>query len=226
MKMNNSNTKFIYFGGPRQLEKCIVNQININGEMIQRSHITRYLGSYLYSALNFKEHMKKKCKAAMLNLLKIKASRKFLTKEASSKAVIALVTSHLDYANSILVGLPKVSIDQLYTVSAEYSSKIIVGRSKYESSSKCPEELHWLPIECRINFKVIALVFRCIHRLAHSYLKELIILKKPRRHRLRSEDLTRQLEIPRTSRHTFAARLFKVKGPLHCGINNQHMSEK
>ena len=96
MEMNDNKTEFIYFGGPRQLEKCIVNQININGEMIPRSYTTRYLGAYLDSALNFKEHIKIKCKAVMLNLLKIKATRKFLTKEASSKAVIALVTSHLD----------------------------------------------------------------------------------------------------------------------------------
>ena len=58
LKMNDSKTEFIYFGGPRQLEKFIVNKINVNGEMIQRSYITRHLGAYLDSALNFKEHIK------------------------------------------------------------------------------------------------------------------------------------------------------------------------
>ena len=116
-------TDSIYFGGPRQIEKCNVYQININEEMIQRSHITRYLGAYLDSALNVKEHTKKECKAAIMNLLKVKATRKFLTKEKSSKAFIALVTSHLDYANSILVGLPKVSIDQLQRVNNKLKHK-------------------------------------------------------------------------------------------------------
>ena len=151
LKMNDSKMEFIYFGGPRQLEICIVNQINVNGEIIPRSYITRYLGAYLNSALNFKEHIKIECKSAMLNLLKVKATRKFLTRKASSEAVIALVTSHLDYANWILVGLPKVSIDQLQRVH-NIAVKIILGRSKYESSSKCLEELHWLPIQYRINF--------------------------------------------------------------------------
>ena len=125
---------------------------------------------------------------------------------------MALVMSHLDYANSILVGLPKVSIDQLQRVQS-IAAKIVLGGSKYESSSKRLEELHWLPIQYRITFKVVTLVFRCIQIFAPSYLEELIVLKKPRRQRLRSEDLTRQLEIPRTSRHTFAARSFRVKGP-------------
>ena len=78
--------------------------------MIPRSHITRYLGAYLNSTLTLKEHIKKICKAAMLNLLKIKVTRKFLTKETGTILIIALVVSHLDYANSILVGLPKSSI--------------------------------------------------------------------------------------------------------------------
>ena len=42
----------------------------------------------------------------MLNLLKIKAARKNLTRTASNKLVVVLVLSHLDYANGILGGLP------------------------------------------------------------------------------------------------------------------------
>ena len=45
LKMNSSKTEFIYFGGPRQLEKCIINQINVNEEQIPRSQMTRYLGA-------------------------------------------------------------------------------------------------------------------------------------------------------------------------------------
>ena len=69
--MNESKTIFISFGGSRQLEKCINNTIIINGEDIQWSNVTRYLGAYLDSTLSFKEHINVKCKVAMLNLLKL-----------------------------------------------------------------------------------------------------------------------------------------------------------
>ena len=46
--------------GNRQLEKCLSHKINVNGEDIQRVELTRYLGDYLYSSLNFKEHIKMK----------------------------------------------------------------------------------------------------------------------------------------------------------------------
>ena len=132
LKMNDNKTEFIYFGGSRQLKKCFINQINLNGEMIPRSHITRYLGAYRNSVLNFKEHIKIKCKTAMLNLLKIKATRKFLTKKASSRVVIALVMSHLDYANSILVGLPKTSINLLQRVQ-NMVAKIVLGKTNMKA---------------------------------------------------------------------------------------------
>ena len=146
LKMNNSKTELIYCGGPRQPEKCIINQINVNGEQIPRSQMMRYLGAYLDSALNLKQHIKMKCEAAMLNLLKIKATRKYLTTEACTKAVITLVMTHLDFANSILTGLPKANICQLQRVQ-NMAAKFILQRNKFESSSKCLEDLHWLPIQ-------------------------------------------------------------------------------
>ena len=70
----------------------------------------------------------------MLNPLKIKATRKYLTTEACTKVVITLGMSHLDYANSILTGLPKASIHQLQRVQ-NMAAKIILQRNKFESSS-------------------------------------------------------------------------------------------
>ena len=58
LKMKDNITEFIYIGGLRQLKKCIINQINVNGEMLPMSYISRYLGAYPDSALSFKEHIK------------------------------------------------------------------------------------------------------------------------------------------------------------------------
>ena len=40
----------------------ITSQINVNGEQIPRSQMTRYLGAYLDPTLNLKQHIKIKCK--------------------------------------------------------------------------------------------------------------------------------------------------------------------
>ena len=68
LKLNKSKTEYIYFGWPSQLGKCVATTIDVNGETITRSNVTKYLGAHLDSTLNSKQHIKKKCKAAMFNL--------------------------------------------------------------------------------------------------------------------------------------------------------------
>ena len=88
--------EFIYFGWPSQLGKCVATTIDVNGETMARSNVTKYLGAHLDSALNFKQHIKTKWKAAMFNLEQIHATRKYLIRSASNKLMVSLVISHLD----------------------------------------------------------------------------------------------------------------------------------
>ena len=68
VKLNESKTKFIYFGSKQQLKKCTVDKININSETIQRSDTVKCLGGHLDQNLNLKKHIITKCKAAMMNI--------------------------------------------------------------------------------------------------------------------------------------------------------------
>ena len=140
LKMNDSKTKFIYFGLPSQLDKCITTTINVNGEEIERANITKYLGAHLDSKLDFKEHIKTKCKATMLNVYRVRAAMKNLTRSACNKLMVALVLSHLDYANSLLGNLPKSSINKMQLVQ-NIAARITLGKGKYESATRCLEKL-------------------------------------------------------------------------------------
>ena len=68
LKLNEAKTEFIYFGWPSQLGKCIVSTIDVNGETITRTKVTKYLEAHLDSTLNFKQHIKTKCNSAVFNL--------------------------------------------------------------------------------------------------------------------------------------------------------------
>ena len=59
---------------------------------------------------------------AIFNLFKIANIRNFLTTEACHTAVLAMVISHLDYANAIMVGLPEKTYRKA-TESSEYGCK-------------------------------------------------------------------------------------------------------
>ena len=106
----------------------------------------------------------------MINLQQIKLIRPFLNPEACTTLMLGLGISHLDYCNSILVGLPDVSINQMQRV-WNLAAKMILGKSKMDSASECLLALHWLPICSRINHKILTLVHKCIMGSAPEYLQ-------------------------------------------------------
>ena len=126
--------------------------------------------------------------------------------------MVALVLSHLDYANSLLGGLPKASIAKLQRIQ-NIAARVVLNRGKYDSATSCLEELHWLPIKYRIGYKIITLVHRGLHKAAPPYLTRLVNYHIPKQKGLCSEEDTSKLEIPRTTKKTFAARSFSVLGP-------------
>ena len=177
LKMNTAKTEFIVFGSKQQLKKVEVASINVNGDSIPRSEVIKYLGTWMDQHLNFRQHILKKCNVAMINLQRIKAIRKILTVEATETLVRGLVTSHLDYSNAILHGLPEVDIQKLQRVQ-NYAAEIILKKNKYDSSIGALKELHWLPINLRINHKILSLTHNCIHGKAPKYLQDLLTFYK------------------------------------------------
>ena len=57
LKLNETKTEFIYFGGKQQLAKTRRNTININGKTIQCTNKIKYLGGHLDSSLTLKDHI-------------------------------------------------------------------------------------------------------------------------------------------------------------------------
>ena len=100
---------------------------------------------WLDSNLTFKTHVKNKCAITMMNLQRIKNIRKCLTTESCAKLVVSLCMLHLDYLNSILSGLLDCAINQMQHIQ-NYGAKLVLGKTKYDSSTAELVELPWLPV--------------------------------------------------------------------------------
>ena len=131
------------------------------------------LGTVLDKNMTLSSHINEMCKKAILNIKSIGRIRKYLSKEDLKRLVNALVISRLDYANSILYGLPKYELDKLQRVQ-NAAARLITGKKKSDHITPVLKELHWLPIKYRINFKIILLVYKSLHNLAPDYLDKII----------------------------------------------------
>ncbi len=160
LKMNNSKTEFIMFGSRKQLDKCVPESIVIVNNVIPKQKFIRYLGAFLDETLNFKEHITRKCRTAMLNYFKIKSIRKYLTREATEILVLSLVVSHLDYCNVLLFGVAQCDLNKMQRIQ-NMCAKLVLNRNKYDSSKQALFNLHWLPVKTRIEFKLLTFMYNC-----------------------------------------------------------------
>ena len=162
--------------------------------------------------MTLRKYIYMKSHTAILNFQRIKLIRSLLTLEATHTLVHGLVTSHLDYCNAILAGLPNCLMNILQKVQ-NTSAKLMTSSKKYDSATSSLYLLHWLPIKARVDFKILTLIHKCLSGNALEYLQNLITPYKSGRPGLRSESQERKLLVPRTSRKTFADRTFSVYSP-------------
>ena len=111
LKMNPLKTEFIYFGFNKQFSKCTIEEINIAGDLKARTNIIKYLGVWMDSALTYKTHAMKKCKATMLNFIHIRNIRHLLSTETTESLVLSLCVPHIDHCNALLYRLPDATIN-------------------------------------------------------------------------------------------------------------------
>ena len=99
------------------------------------------------------------CKSALFHLWNIAKIRMYLTLESTKTLVHAYVTCRLDNCNSLLLGSPKYMIQKRQRVQ-NCAACIVAGQPR--AAHICPvlKELHWLPIEQLITFKVLLLTFK------------------------------------------------------------------
>ena len=116
-----------------------------------------------------------------------------------------------DYYNSILAGVPDVSINQMKRVQ-NLAAKVVLGKSKRDSAAECLYALHWLPIWSRINHKILTLIHKSIMGKAPEYLQNLLVVHRPGRPSLRSTSDTKLLVIPFARCETFAECSFSIQG--------------
>jgi len=108
------------------------------------------------------------------------------------------------------VGLPGTLLLKLQKVQ-NAAARIITKTARYEHITPVLMELHWLPINRRIEYKVLLYTFKAIHGDAPAYIKDMVQVKTPQRS-LRSSSTT-HLVVPPPSSNRYGDRSFRMAAP-------------
>ena len=97
----------------------------------------------------------------------------YLAIDASLIILHSLVSSMLDYCNSIFFGLPKTLPNRLQSC-LKGAARLATHTKKHDYITPVLQQLHWLPIEHRISFKILSLVYKALHGIAPPYIHDLL----------------------------------------------------
>ena len=168
----------------------------------------RVLGVVFDSSLSMTSHISTICRTGYLHLHNISHIR-HLTIEATKALVHAFVTSRLDYGNALLIALPHDQINKLQRIQ-NMAARVIMFTLRRDHITPVLKDLHWLPVKCRIEYKILLHVYRCLNGTAPLYLANLLKRQSPG-HTCSSEQ--HLLDIAFTKLASFGDWSFRVVGP-------------
>ena len=177
--------------------------INGSGSLVHPVRTVRNLGVF-DADLVMRSRVSRVIAQCFAVLRQMRLISRLLSPSTLKTVVVALVLSRLDYANSVLTGLPAYLVKRLQSV-FNASTGLIHGLRRFDHVSNALMWLHWLRIPERIRFKLAVLVHRVLHGNAPEYLTSFT--------RLTDAFRADHLFIPPVRRSTVGARAFMVSVP-------------
>jgi len=116
----------------------------------------------------------------------------------------------VDYGNATLVGVPDYAISRLQSA-LNAAARLVFSLRKYDYVTLLLQELHWLKVEQRTEYKLAVLVYHCLHGIAPPYIASDFrrVADLGTRRRLRSSS-TPALVVPPSRLSTFGDRAFPM----------------
>jgi len=172
LKLNCDKTDFVWIAS-RYRFSMLQNStptVDLGTSVILPSSGARNLGVYFDRNLDMKQHIRNVCRLCYFQLRQLRVICRSLSKDVLKTLLHAFVSSRLDYCNALFYGLPKCDIKRLQAVQ-NAAARLFGGLRKYDHiTPMMRDQLHWLPITQRINYKIAVLAYKSIERQAPDYL--------------------------------------------------------
>jgi len=180
--------------------------VSVAGSQIAYSVNLKSLGVTLDQSLTFDQHVRNVVKTSNFHITALRHIRPMLDRKVANTIACSIVSTRLDYCNSLLYGTSMKNIAKLQRVQNSLA-RVVTGRKRREHITPVLKDLHWLPVEQRIQYKVALVTHKVLATSQPHYLSKLVTAYKPTRGGMRSE-AQRRLAIPTGLKSSFGGRTF------------------
>ena len=208
--LNPSKSEVLAVGTKVQLKRGVVSEsIAIAGAQVNIKNHMKIMGVTLDIALNFDKHVSDVVSSTSFHLRALKHVRKAIDKSTANTIACSIIGSRLDYCNSALAGISNHNVKRLQRVQNSAARTVANAHGRC-SVSAIMKDLHWLPIDKRIDYKVALTTFKLLSTSQPKYLRTVLNLPVAVRP-LRSANC-KLLDIP-FSKTVFCSRAFSSYAP-------------
>ena len=170
LKLNNDKAEMLVIGSKyRAIPKLL--DLNVGSMVITPVEHVRNLGFIMDTKFTMEPRINMTMQIAFMKIRKISCYRTFCTPSAAKTVIHAYITSRLDYFNGLLHGLPTNLVAKLQNI-LNTAAKLVTKTRKHEHITPVMINQHWLPIQYRIQFKLLLLIYKSLHGLALIYLTD------------------------------------------------------
>ena len=154
LKLNDGKTEFLVLGNAQICNKIDgLSSFAIGDVSVDAVPSAKNIGAILDNELTMVDQVNNICRSCYIQMRYISCIRPYLTQDATATIVHSLVTSRLDYLNSLLYGLPEYLLKKLQLVQNN-AARLVLKKKKYDHITPLLKNLHWLPVNQRIVYKI------------------------------------------------------------------------
>ena len=143
--------------------------LSLSNDIIPVSSSARNLGFIFDSDMSFSEQINSVSKSCHFHIRDIRRIRHLLPLSAATALANSLVSSKLDYCNSLDSGISQSNLNKLQRIQNSLA-RVITNTSKYQHITPTLKKLHWLPIKQRIDYKLCLLTYKTLTNQQPTYL--------------------------------------------------------
>ena len=154
LMLNANKTEFILIGTVTQHAKLNgFFPTHILNQSVTQTPSVSNLGVNFDESFNFKQNISKTCRCCFYHIRDLRRIRKFLSLSIAKTVATALVSSRLDYYNSLLYNTANKDIVRLQRVH-KCLARVVTRSPSFSSSVPLLKSLHLLSVHYRVIFKI------------------------------------------------------------------------
>ena len=202
LKLNPDKTEFLLIGNERQRTKYLsMFPIELLGVDTYPAKSARNLGVIFDKNFNFRSHISAICSSCIYHIRDLRRIHHHLDLDSAKLLANVLVSSRLDYCNSILSGIAETDLTKLQRV-LNRLARVVTKSPPFTRSVPLLRSLHWLPVKYRVHFRICLLTYKALHEEQPVYFRSLIAISLTSRSLRSKRGITRS--IPRIKTNTRA----------------------